>query len=197
MSNYTIVQLHKPSEKHFIQPLNCNHIIVETIKSDKWYIETLLDEVEEGNRVVIAKLYYDEWRFDKARNLAKTLVNTEYTFMLDADETIIYGDIEKTIESKKDCYSVQIASLEQGKYTCLPVRRLAKTNIDYYGWCHEQPDVEQSYFADIIIRHTGYNDPVLNKQKAKRNADLILKSGLALTDKFQREKLKQTLNFED
>lgn len=197
MSRFTVVQLHKPDEKHLIRPLPFNHIVVETIQSNEWKLDVLDKLDDNGKTKVFAKLYYDEWRFDKARNFAKSLVETEYTFMLDADEVIIFGDIEKTLQSNKDCYSVQIASLESGKYHCLPVKRLAKTSIDYEGWCHEQPKVEQSYFADIIIRHTGYNDPTTNKQKAKRNADLILKSGLALTDKFQRQKLLETLIFEE
>lgn len=193
-NRFTICQLHKPEEKHLIKPYNFPHLIVETIQSDKWDIEI----VDKDDKTTLAKLYYDEWRFDKARNLAKTLIETEYTFMLDADETIIYGDIEKVLQSNKDCYSVNIASIELNqKYTLLPVRRLAKTNIDYVGWCHEQPDVKESYFADIILRHVGYNNYETNLKKAKRNADLILKSGLALTDKYQRYKLLQSLKFEE
>ena len=39
MSNITIVQIHKPEEKHLIKPYPFNHVVFETIQSDKYDVE--------------------------------------------------------------------------------------------------------------------------------------------------------------
>jgi hypothetical protein len=192
MNKVTIVQMFKENEPLFLIDYGVPMIRVMTKKGDSYR----LDNIKTEGNLTTAILYYDEWRFDKARNLAKKLVDTEYVFTLDADEEIVYFNFDKWTELNHNSYNVTIANLtNELKYTNFEATRLFKTKFDYFGWAHERPLINTPHImTDILVRHIGYANPEVNQNKYKRNADLILKSGLALTDEYQREKLKQTLN---
>jgi glycosyltransferase involved in cell wall biosynthesis len=188
---YTIVQIHSPEDKHFIKTFNCNQVICETIyeKGADYEAELLVDNMVGDFRKVYAKIYYDEFRFDKARNVAKSFANTKYIFSLDADETIIFGDIDKVIQSNKDCYSVCILSPVGNEMALSWGQRLFKREIDWVGYAHETPDTQSTTRSNIVLYHTGYADESKLYGKAKRNNDLIMKSGMALNNEWYREKL--------
>ena len=134
MSNITIVQIHKPEEKHLIKPYPFNHVVFETIQSDKYDVEVLVNEEQNGLKKVFGKIYYDEFRFDKVRNLAKEFALTEYVFILDADEELLTFDLEKYAKLGLDSYLVTILNLHKGNvYQISNGVRLFKNSIDYIG----------------------------------------------------------------
>lgn len=197
MSNITIVQIHKPEEKHLIKPYPFNHVVFETVQSDKYDVEVLVNEEHNGQKKVFGKIYYDEFRFDKVRNLAKEFALTEYVFILDADEELLTFDLEKYAKLGLDSYLVTILNLHKGNvYQISNGVRLFKNSIDYIGYAHELPDCDTHHTTDILIKHNGYKDPTKWTEKAKRNNDLIIKSGLALNNEYQRRKLYEGLKLE-
>lgn len=192
MNKVTIVQMFAENERIFLIDYGVPMVRVMTKKGDSYK----LDDIKIEGNLTTATLYYDEWRFDKARNLAKQLAETEYIFSLDADEEILIFDFDKWTDLNYNSYNVTIANLTHDlRYTNFEATRLFKKKFEWFGWAHERPLINTPHImTDILVRHIGYADPSNNKLKYKRNLDLILKSGLALTDKYQFEKLKQTIN---
>lgn len=197
MSNFTITQIHKPEEQNLIVDYPFNQIVFKTIKSNKWDVEVNVHETKDGITKIIGNIFYDEFRFDKARNIAKDFVQTDYTLQLDADEKLIYGDVDKWCELDCEGYIVNIVNTYGHQPSDIfPTCRLFKTKYDYVGYAHERPIIDKLNNTDIILLHSGYYDKSNWKEKATRNANLIIKSGLAYSDNFQREKLRQSLNLE-
>lgn len=192
MNKVTIVQMFGEGESGFVVDYGIPMVRVVTKKGNSYQ----LDDIKKEGNLTTATLYYDFWRFDKARNLAKQLAETEYIFSLDADEEIIHFDFDKWTNLNYDSYNVTVANLTNKlTYQNFEATRLFKKKYDWFGWAHERPLIHTPHImTDILIRHIGYADTSKNKSKYKRNLDLILKSGLALTDKYQFEKLKQTIN---
>ena len=203
---FSIVQIHKPEERNNIVIYDdIPMVICETIKSN----ESKLVVEEEKDNVIFAKIYYKEFRFDECRNIAKSLAKTEYIFSLDADEGIYNTkeEIEKHLKSNYDAYTVHVASLSPtSEYSIKECTRIFKKELSWWGYAHERPiksfendkveDVKELCRTDILIKHIGYTDNNINKQKATRNVDLILKSGYAIFDKYQRIKLNSNLDYE-
>jgi hypothetical protein len=191
---FSIVQIHKSNEKSNIILYDCPMCIFETIQSN----DNKLVIDSDKNDIVMGKIYYKKFRFDEIRNIAKSMVKTPYVFSLDADEGI-YDSVEEINSNLKgeNAYSVQVASvMPQKNYVIQECTRIFKKEIDWFGWAHERPKVEQATRTDILIKHKGYSNEEINYQKAKRNIDLMLESALAISDKYQRYKLFTNLSLE-
>lgn len=202
MDKYSVVQIYSEQDAKMIQELDCNHLVFLTKPSDETKLEIMID-IGGKYRKVKGVIHYKPtksgyMRFDEVRNLALSVVNTDYTLMLDADELILTPElINYWCEKNKEAYVVNIISTFQDfSVKMSPTKRLFKTKYRYTGWSHEQPNIDEAYQTDLLIKHVGYINNQNNIKKNKRNVDLCIESGLALTNNYQRYKLYQGLKME-
>lgn len=161
-------------------------IIVDTGSTDKTV------EIANGYS---AKVYNYEWNdnFAEARNFAISKASSDWVLLLDADEEVIEDGCEKILNfinktSLDGCNFVvynYTGNDISSEYTVHNAFRLLRNNGKYKfkGEIHEQIVRKDNkgivgLFAvsDIVIKHYGYLNSVINeKKKRDRNIPIILK----------------------
>ena len=126
--------------------------------------------------------------FSAARNVASDAVNTPWTLVLDADETLVAADgpllHQRVRHPTADAYNLRVISLaDQAEHLSEAyVTRLFRTDprIRWSGRVHEQiiPQLQRHgltlELAPIRILHTGYLPAVMEaRHKAERNRQLL------------------------
>lgn len=157
-----------------------------------------------------AKIFNFEWikDFSAARNFALSKSSGRWILYLDADErlsTQSVSELKKIIagDSKTGVYcnvnSINQVGSESGTMQYI---RLFKNSpgIEFTGKVHEQIDrslIKNGYnivTSDIEIIHTGYSaDPVILKEKALRNFELLTEQYKSKPDSYTAFQLGQTL----
>ncbi|MDK2804607.1 MAG: hypothetical protein PWR23_1615 [Peptostreptococcaceae bacterium] len=154
------------------------------------------DKTVELSKELGAMIYNFEWNndFAEARNYALSKVKGDWIVFLDADEYFeeksvekipkIISDVDKTKYNAIGCKIINIDSNKdkkiQGSFLNIRIFKNDK-NIRYIGNIHERLNNPKgkiniaSYYNDITIYHTGYSTDI-NKLKAQRNLDILLKN---------------------
>jgi len=177
----------KNEEKNLAECLKCIRDVVDEI--------IVVDTGSTDNTVEIAKrlgaqVYHFEWcnDFSAARNESLKYATCDYIMWLDADDRIEKEDVEKLAElkrhlpeDKKAAFAFKIVSVypnkEESAYQIRIFPNLSQ--LRFKGKIHEDISLDVyrlglvSIFLDIKITHKGYIDPLINREKAKRNLRLL------------------------
>lgn len=149
-----------------------------------------------GVQIACHFIYYEQWNFAEARNLAKQHAQGEWILSLDTDEYIIHNQIQKILDTvriqdenigavkttivshHRDLEGVQIAE-------AVPSQKRLFRNIPELVWqCMVHETIEFSlrdlgYTVNdsaIVIMHEGYEvSDIILKRKLSRNLDLAMK----------------------
>lgn len=154
-------------------------IVVDTGSTDK-----TIEIANKYNAIVKHFDWIDD--FAAARNYSIKDVESQYIFVLDADEYLDdNADLQSTLAQGKDYYMLLMKSYQDdGKSVMHQNIRLFRAGIGlrYKGKLHEHLNIneEDSNFtyanSDILIHHVGYLlEVVQGKDKKKRNYDIMVK----------------------
>lgn len=182
----------KNEEKNIEMCINSYRNIVDEI--------IVVDTGSEDNTVKIAeslgaKVYFFKWinDFAKAKNYALDRAKGDWIIFLDADEQFdinsskkikgILENLRGTKYSAIGCKIINIDKVNNRIIDCFMQIRIFKNdkNIRYKSSIHESLNKKNdkihiiSYYDDIEIHHTGYSSNI-NKEKAKRNLDILLEN---------------------
>lgn len=140
-----------------------------------------------------AKIGHFPWvdDFSAARNHSIELAGSDYLLWLDADDRVDEEDRKalralkaRLSPGKNKAYGLKIlSSLENmPNMVCYQPRIIPnRRGVRFTGRVHEQilPALEQNAVivkpVDIVIRHTGYQNPDDRPAKARRNLDILMK----------------------
>lgn len=134
-----------------------------------------------------ARVYESAWQddFAQARNTALKYSNCDYNLVLDADEYIEKWD-KKTISNFLESDSPKIGqvkilsdfSTSNGTDTSWSyISRIFPNGIYYKGIIHEQLNSDlPRQILPIEVRHDGYHQERINKDKKARNIPLLKKA---------------------
>lgn len=194
-NNISFVCIYHKDDFHYLQGM------IDTLPSDS---EIVLMEVKEGEKEEVKITYSNkykklgyitlpEFRFDKARNLAKSVATYNWIFSIDADERLCidqHKGIKELINLDYESFTMRVYDVT--KNTGGVVRRLFKKKYDWFGACHEQILTEKNLDTKVLIRHVGYSntDPI---PKLERNLNLMLQDKENNLKIYYREKIIQTI----
>ena len=168
------------------------NIVDEVIVIDTGSTDKTVDIAKELG----ARVYYFKWidDFAKAKNYALSKASGDWIIFLDADEYFdkesakkiprIIRELKNTDCNAIGCKIINIDKEKNNKVqnSFLNIRIFKNSQyIKYVGNIHEKIDNLKgkiniaSYYDDILIYHTGYSTNI-NKKKAQRNLDILLKN---------------------
>ncbi len=153
------------------------------------------DRTKEIAREFGARVFDFAWidDFAAARNAALSHATGAYAFWLDADDVIEAGEREKFdallrgLRADDPAAYVLRCACDQGRN-----RRAGITVVDHVRLFPVRKDVRWTYrvheqilpalrrvdipvrWTDVVVRHTGYADPVLRSRKLDRDAKILM-----------------------
>lgn len=199
-----IVKDHVANAQDIISQLAniCDHVVVVATNPDFEYKLLAGGHFEKSSHCKFG-FYEAKWEddFASARNLALSKCTGDYVLWLDADDEMDADQMEiiKALLTKpgnhvclQDChFGFQVQNVDkEGNVTDTFVQSRLFPRIEGVKWgglsgCHgyvHETIWESAYAANlqfvptnITIRHTGYSDPEVMKDKQKRNLRLLLK----------------------
>lgn len=223
MSNFKdldVVVMYRKEDANFLKelvsliPSDCNIHLVKTLQLEQHPPRTTISIVKEGNTNNISYYthHYDEFRFDTARNYAKSIATREWVLMLDADDRVsnlswrkiyvLLGDLKaaKHIGGVKMSVGSWFASDDfssDSNWLTIQQVKMFRNNkdLEYRGAVHEQLtwSLEELNYevadTSIFIEHIGYNtkDKARMSAKARRNFDLLITQLNSMNTKAMRE----------
>lgn len=124
--------------------------------------------------------------FAEQRNIAIDNTTSDYIMFMDSDDSIDDKSIQKLKELKENLESDTMHSFivdSSGIMVFSQIRLFPKhPSIRFTGAIHETIEATidgiistNHVHKDIIINHSGYNDPALTQRKCQRNLEILMK----------------------
>lgn len=222
----TFTCIYREEDEHYLNgmlsslPKNFDVVLMKCIQTDKLSLADTTDRIKEFRlediNIKQCEYYYSNWSFAKARNACHIWVETEWVFVVDADERVVFEerdyDLIKNLDKKIGGCLINVVSTEQAgnlyQSKGVPTIRLYR-RLNGFEWrnrCHEQIGFsiqERGYIiasTPMIMRHLGYQGEIPELYaKAIRNKDLMYKdlAELKVDDDnklYLEAKLLRTLN---
>lgn len=167
-------------------------VLMQTIPSMSTGSELVETKQENGLTIKLVTYKYSDWSYSAGRNELQKYVDTEWIFMVDADERVSielqdYENIKKYPKRVGGCNVAIVSGVknsENGHETTVSkvVRLYRNDNFVWINTCHEQiiyAIVNAGYDiidTSILIRHHGYSlRPQELLYKYERNIQLMSK----------------------
>jgi glycosyltransferase involved in cell wall biosynthesis len=167
------------SVKSFVDEI----IVVDTGSTDKSI------EIAKSFGAIVYEHTWDPWDFSAARNKAMEYCSSEWIFIIDADEELVFNPdvtMEKIKEwldlmpKENNAAAIRLYDIQKGRVVMEmnTARFFRKGFVRYDGSVHNQPQVTGTglFLPGAYIRHYGYDlSPEQMDKKEQRTRTLLLK----------------------